>query len=214
MSEHMTSVDTVCSPCYVEVVDSGEFDDERPAKPEALVAAVHSGDNSHIIHFPAGGYSGFILHLSRDEDMVTSSLVISNVLLPFSLRLSSERAAQPFLAEGNGNPQMPNCGTGKGQSEGLCVDGQAQEIIVGKVGWPTDGDNYNDDIYLCVTACFVNVGWKLQRRTVEVYLVHLIIDRRTGLLLGVDNWVLIILHAYIYQGVFLVDGVHVLVEVC
>ena len=64
MSEHMTSVDTVCSPCYVEVVDSGEFDDERPAKPEALVAAVHSGDNSHIIHFPAGGYSGFILHLS------------------------------------------------------------------------------------------------------------------------------------------------------
>jgi hypothetical protein len=43
--------------------------------------------------------------------------------------------------------------------------------------------------------------------------VHLIIDRRTGLLLGVDNWGLIILPAYIYQGVFLVDGVHVLVEV-
>jgi hypothetical protein len=53
----------------------------------------------------------------------------------------------------------------------------------------------------------------LQRRIVEVYLVHLIIDRRTGVLLGVDNWGLIILPAYIYQGVFLVGGVHVLVEV-
>lgn len=28
------------------------------------------------------------------------------------------------------------------------------------------GDNYNDDIYLCVTACFVDAGWKLQRRIV------------------------------------------------
>jgi hypothetical protein len=160
MSEHMASVDPVCSPCNVEVVDFGEFDDERPAKPEALVAAVHSGDNSHIIHFPAGGYSGFILHLSGDEDMVASSPVISNVLLPFSLRLSSERAAQPFLAAGNGNPQLQNCGTGKGPSEGLGADGQAQEIIVGEVGWPMDGDNYSDDIYLCVTACFVDAGWK------------------------------------------------------
>jgi hypothetical protein len=130
MLEHMATVDTVCSPCYVEVVDSGEFDDERPAKPEALVAAVHSGDNSHITHFPAGGYSGFILHLSGGEDMVASSPVISNVLLPFSLQLSSECAAQPFLAEGNGNPQMPNCGTGKGPLEGLCADGQAHKRLL------------------------------------------------------------------------------------
>ncbi|CAO2148888.1 unnamed protein product [Urochloa humidicola] len=28
------------------------------------------------------------------------------------------------------------------------------------------GDNYNDDIYLCVTACFVDADWKLQRRVV------------------------------------------------
>ena len=71
----------------------------------------------------------------------------------------------------------------------------------------------NDDIYLYVTACFVDASWKLQRRTVEVHLVHLIIDRRTRLLHGVDNWGLIKLPAYIHQGVFLVDGVHLLVAV-
>ena len=124
------------------VVDFGAFDDERPAKPQALAAAVHSGDKSHIIHILVGAYSGFILHLSGDEDTVASSLAISNVLLPFCLRLSSEHAAQPFLAEGNSNPQMLKCGSCKGTSEGLCADGQAQEITIGEVGWPTDGDNY------------------------------------------------------------------------
>lgn len=53
MSVHMASVDTVCSLCYVEDVDFGEFVDERPVKPEALVAAVCSGDNNHIIHITA-----------------------------------------------------------------------------------------------------------------------------------------------------------------
>ena len=28
------------------------------------------------------------------------------------------------------------------------------------------GDNYNDDIYVCGTAYFVHVGWKLQRKWV------------------------------------------------
>ena len=28
------------------------------------------------------------------------------------------------------------------------------------------GDNYNDDIYLCVAACFLDSDWKLQRRIV------------------------------------------------
>jgi hypothetical protein len=121
MSEQMASVDIVCSPCYVDVVDFGKSDVERPAKPEALVAAVHSGGNGHIIHIAAGGYSGFILHLSGDEDTVASSPVINNVLLPFSLRLSSAGAAQHSLAEGNGNPQMPNSGTCKGPSDGLCM---------------------------------------------------------------------------------------------
>ena len=39
----------------LDVVDFGESDDEKPEKLEALVAAVNSGGNSHIIHIPAGG---------------------------------------------------------------------------------------------------------------------------------------------------------------
>ncbi|ONM10720.1 BRCA1 C Terminus domain containing protein expressed [Zea mays] len=73
------------------------------------------------------GYSGFILHLSGDEDTVVSSPVSSNVL-PFSLRVSSESAAQPSLAEGSGNPQIPNSGTCNGLSESLCADGEEQEV--------------------------------------------------------------------------------------
>ena len=46
MSEHMARVDTVCSPCYVDVVDFGKSDDEKPEKLEALVAAVHSAGSS------------------------------------------------------------------------------------------------------------------------------------------------------------------------
>ena len=42
----MDRVDTVCSPCYVDVVDFGKFDDEQPEKLEALVVAVHSGGSS------------------------------------------------------------------------------------------------------------------------------------------------------------------------
>jgi 26S proteasome regulatory subunit N10 len=39
----------------LDVVDFGESDDEKPEKLEALVAAVNSGGNSHIIHIPEGG---------------------------------------------------------------------------------------------------------------------------------------------------------------
>jgi 26S proteasome regulatory subunit N10 len=38
----------------LDVVDFGEFDDEKPEKLEALVAAVSSGANSHIIHVAPG----------------------------------------------------------------------------------------------------------------------------------------------------------------
>jgi 26S proteasome regulatory subunit N10 len=41
-------------PCYVDVAAFGESDDEKPEKLETLVAAVHSGGNSHIVHIPAG----------------------------------------------------------------------------------------------------------------------------------------------------------------
>jgi hypothetical protein len=34
------------------------------------------------------------------------------------------------------------------------------------------GDNYNDDIYLCITACFVDADWKLQRRIVGFKLLE------------------------------------------
>jgi hypothetical protein len=60
---------------------------------------------------------------------LNKALVVSPLqVLPFSLCLSSESAAHPSLAEGNGNPQMPNSGTCKGPSEGLCADGQEQEV--------------------------------------------------------------------------------------
>lgn len=38
----------------LDVVDFGESNDEKHEKLEALVAAVNSGGNSHIIHIPAG----------------------------------------------------------------------------------------------------------------------------------------------------------------
>jgi len=60
----MDRVDTVCSPCYVNVIDFDECDDEKPEKLEALVAAVHSGGTSHIIHIPAGGVLSDIIFSS------------------------------------------------------------------------------------------------------------------------------------------------------
>ncbi|KAL6905805.1 hypothetical protein ACP4OV_003406 [Aristida adscensionis] len=41
----------------LDVIDFGESDDEKPEKLEALVAAVNSGDNSHIVHVPPGEIS-------------------------------------------------------------------------------------------------------------------------------------------------------------
>ena len=48
--------------------------------------------------------------------------------LPFSLRLSSESAAEPSPAEDDANTQMQNSGTLKGPSEDLFADGQKQEV--------------------------------------------------------------------------------------
>jgi len=39
-------------------------------------------------------------------------------------------------------------------------------FAVDKRRYKETGDNYNDDIYLCVTVCFVDADWKLQRRIV------------------------------------------------
>lgn len=38
----------------LDVVDFGESGNEKPEKLEALVAAVNSGGNSHIIHISSG----------------------------------------------------------------------------------------------------------------------------------------------------------------
>eukprot|EP01018_Ginkgo_biloba_P012038 Gb_32026 [translate_table: standard] len=38
----------------LDIVDFGEEDDGKPEKLEALLAAVNSNDNSHIVHVPAG----------------------------------------------------------------------------------------------------------------------------------------------------------------
>ena len=44
--------------------------------------------------------------------------------------------------------------------------GGGLNFAVDKWRYKKTGDNYNDDIYLCVTACFVDAAWKLQRRIV------------------------------------------------
>lgn len=77
----------------------------------------------------ADGYSGFILHLSGDEETAATTPNSSNVL-PFSLHLSSESAAEPFPAEGSDNTQMPNSGMRKGPcpSEDFFADGQEHEV--------------------------------------------------------------------------------------
>ncbi|KAF8708548.1 hypothetical protein HU200_029918 [Digitaria exilis] len=75
----------------------------------------------------AAGYSGFILHLSGDEETAASTPISSNVL-PFSLHLSSESAAESSPAEHNDNTQVPNYGTPKVPSEGSFLDGQEQEV--------------------------------------------------------------------------------------
>ncbi|CAL4924321.1 unnamed protein product [Urochloa decumbens] len=54
----------------VDVVDFGEFDDEKSEKLEALVAAVSIGGNSHIIHVPPG--EDYFLY-----DVIFSSPILS-----------------------------------------------------------------------------------------------------------------------------------------
>nr|CAB3497733.1 unnamed protein product [Digitaria exilis] len=77
----------------------------------------------------AAGYSGFVLHLSGDEETAASTPISSNVL-PFSLHLSSESAAESSPAEHNDNTQVPNSGTPKDPSEGSFLDGQEQEVNI------------------------------------------------------------------------------------
>ncbi|KAL6638112.1 hypothetical protein ACP70R_025684 [Stipagrostis hirtigluma subsp. patula] len=71
----------------------------------------------------AGGYSGFILHLSGDDETAASTPSSNNVL-PFSLHLSSESSAELSPVEGNDNPQILDSGTGKG----FCADAHEQEL--------------------------------------------------------------------------------------
>uniref|UniRef100_M8C4D5 Uncharacterized protein n=1 Tax=Aegilops tauschii TaxID=37682 RepID=M8C4D5_AEGTA len=76
----------------------------------------------------AGGYSGFRLHLSGDEDTPAASIPTGREVLPFSLHLSSESAAQLSSVQANVSPQILNSGACKGQFKGSYVDGQVQEI--------------------------------------------------------------------------------------
>ncbi|KAI4985906.1 hypothetical protein ZWY2020_018536 [Hordeum vulgare] len=76
----------------------------------------------------AGGYSGFRLHLSGDEDTPAASTPTDREVLPFSLHLSSESAAQLSSVQANVRPQILNSGACKGPLKGSYVNGQVQEI--------------------------------------------------------------------------------------
>ncbi|WVZ60989.1 hypothetical protein U9M48_010932 [Paspalum notatum var. saurae] len=111
VGEHRTDTTGVSSPSCQNCVFIGDPSQDNQKCQNAMVNACV--------------YSGFTLHLSGDEDTVPST-PISNNVLPFSLHLSSESAAGPSPAEGDHNPQTP--GTCKGPAEGLCADGQEQEV--------------------------------------------------------------------------------------
>ncbi|XP_044391153.1 uncharacterized protein [Triticum aestivum] len=76
----------------------------------------------------AGSYGGFRLHLSGDEDTPAASTPTGREVLPFSLHLSSESAAQLSSVQANVSPQILNSGACKGPLKGSYVDGQVQEI--------------------------------------------------------------------------------------
>ncbi|CAL4924320.1 unnamed protein product [Urochloa decumbens] len=63
----------------LDVVDFGEYDDEKPEKLEALVAAASSGGNSHIIHVHAG------------EDLLSDAIISSPIL-------ATDQAGRGFAA--------------------------------------------------------------------------------------------------------------------
>ncbi|XP_062214221.1 uncharacterized protein LOC133915176 isoform X2 [Phragmites australis] len=88
----------------------------------------HEHQNCQNDMVDAGGYSGFILRLSGDEDTPAASTPISSNVLPFSLHLSSESAAELSLVEGNDNPQVLNSGMCKSPYQGFCADGQEEEV--------------------------------------------------------------------------------------
>ncbi|KAG2544984.1 hypothetical protein PVAP13_9KG399108 [Panicum virgatum] len=110
VGEHRTHSTGVSSPSCQNCVFIGDTSQER--------------QNATV---NAAGCSGFVLRLSGDEEMAGSTPISSNAL-PFSLRLSSESAAEPSPAEDDANTQMQNSGTLKGPSEDLFADGQKQEV--------------------------------------------------------------------------------------
>uniref|UniRef100_A0A0D9W0L0 BRCT domain-containing protein n=1 Tax=Leersia perrieri TaxID=77586 RepID=A0A0D9W0L0_9ORYZ len=76
----------------------------------------------------AASCSGFRLHLSGDESTPTGTSTCNGNVVPFSLHLSSESAAQLSATQANDKPQILNSATCKGLLDGFCTDGQAQEI--------------------------------------------------------------------------------------
>ncbi|GJN22908.1 hypothetical protein PR202_gb10516 [Eleusine coracana subsp. coracana] len=99
-----------------------------------------------------GGYSGFILHLSGDEETVACTPISSNVQ-PFTLHLSSESDPELSPVEGNGNPQILNSGSCKGPLKGSCADDQEQEVDVVCQNQFGSKDPHNDlpDIFKAVS---------------------------------------------------------------
>ncbi|KAL6894318.1 hypothetical protein ACP4OV_008416 [Aristida adscensionis] len=72
-------------------------------------------------------YSGFILHLSEDEETSPDTPTNRNIL-PFSLHLASESSAETSPVEGNDNPLMLNSHLCNGTLEGFCPDVEEQEV--------------------------------------------------------------------------------------
>ncbi|PUZ39715.1 hypothetical protein GQ55_9G357900 [Panicum hallii var. hallii] len=82
----------------LDVVDFGESDDEKPEKLEALVAAVSSGGNSHIIHVLPG------------EDFLSNVILSSPILAEDQKSVSAAAARRAsgfeFCVDPNVDPEL------------------------------------------------------------------------------------------------------------
>ncbi|CAN6371946.1 unnamed protein product [Urochloa humidicola] len=121
--------------------------------------------------------SDAVSNADPDHDGARRALIMLIITSGQSLSLVEESAFQHFMRVLN--PLIPVSCPSLDQDI-MDLYGRERNILcsiiseaAGAVSFAVDkwksietGDNYNDDIYLCVTACFLDSYWKLQRRIV------------------------------------------------
>ncbi|RLN24158.1 hypothetical protein C2845_PM07G12420 [Panicum miliaceum] len=128
----------------LDLVDFGESDDEKPEKLEALVAAVSSGGNSHIIHVLQGEdfLSNVILSspiLAEDQETVFAAAarraygfefgvdpnVDPDLALVLQVSMEEERARQEAAAEESSETES-TCQSSTSNDETVMVDSEPE----------------------------------------------------------------------------------------